>query len=122
MFDTENQSRLESGMDHNSLYGKIGSLIRARRKKVLGLTQEELAHLTGISRASIANIETGNQSIFVHQLYSIAEALDMTAADLLPNHIEFMGPEAVRSRLNITDVSDETVGWIEGIRQKGLNG
>jgi transcriptional regulator with XRE-family HTH domain len=58
-------------------------LIKARRK-TLQLKQENLANMLGISRGSLANIETGRQSILVHQLYRFAAALELTPVDLLP--------------------------------------
>jgi transcriptional regulator with XRE-family HTH domain len=65
------------------IYRLIGAVIKARRK-TLGLKQEALASELGISRGSLANIETGRQSILVHQLYKFAAALSLTAVDLLP--------------------------------------
>ena len=45
----------------------------------------ELAQKTGLSRASIANIERGQQNVGLHHLYSIANALEITEiSDLLP--------------------------------------
>ncbi len=49
------------------------------------MTQLELAQKTGLSRASIANIERGQQNVGLHHLYSIAHALEVAAiSDLLP--------------------------------------
>jgi transcriptional regulator with XRE-family HTH domain len=48
------------------------------------LTQEKLAQRVGISRASLANIEVGRQSVLVHQLYALAEALKLNPSDFLP--------------------------------------
>jgi transcriptional regulator with XRE-family HTH domain len=47
------------------------------------LSQEKLAGRLGVSRASIANIETGRQKILVHQLLQLAAALKMAAEDFL---------------------------------------
>jgi transcriptional regulator with XRE-family HTH domain len=58
-------------------------LIKTRRKH-FKLTQEKLASQLFISRASLANIETGRQKILVHQLYGLAAALEMSPADFLP--------------------------------------
>lgn len=66
------------------IYKTIGMLIKARRK-TLQLKQETLASTLGISRGSLANIETGKQSILVHNLYKFAEALKLTPFDLLPH-------------------------------------
>jgi transcriptional regulator with XRE-family HTH domain len=70
-------------MKHDELYVQLGALIRSRRKKLL-LTQHDLAARIGISRASLANIETGRQKVLVHQLYALATALDLAPSDLLP--------------------------------------
>lgn len=48
------------------------------------MKQETLAGLLGISRGSLANVETGRQSVLVHQLYKFADALQLTPLDLLP--------------------------------------
>jgi transcriptional regulator with XRE-family HTH domain len=66
------------------IYKHIGILIKARRK-TLGLKQENLAHTLGISRGSLANIETGRQNILVHNLYKFARALELSPLDLLPH-------------------------------------
>lgn len=70
-------------MEPESIYAHIGGLIKTRRKH-FKLTQEQLASQLSISRASLANIETGRQKILVHQLFSLAAALDMSPADFLP--------------------------------------
>jgi transcriptional regulator with XRE-family HTH domain len=70
-------------MKYDELYDQLGTLIRSRRKKLL-LTQQDLAARIGISRASLANIETGRQKVLVHQLYSLATALYLAPSDLLP--------------------------------------
>lgn len=70
-------------MNPDPMYKQIGAVIKARRK-TLGLKQEGLAGRLGISRGSLANIETGRQSILVHQLYKYAAKLDLSPFDLLP--------------------------------------
>ena len=58
-------------------------------RRLLGLTQERLATELNVSRASLANIETGRQRVLVHQLYRLAEKLDVKVTDLLPDPEEF---------------------------------
>jgi transcriptional regulator with XRE-family HTH domain len=70
-------------MEEQVIYAHIGALIKTRRKH-FKLTQEKLASQLFISRASLANIETGRQKILVHLLYGLAAALDMPPADFLP--------------------------------------
>lgn len=74
----------EQGVVRDPIYKYIGSVIKQRRKQ-LDLKQYKLAARLGISRGSLANIETGRQSILVHQLYKFAEALDFAPNDLLPS-------------------------------------
>jgi transcriptional regulator with XRE-family HTH domain len=70
-------------MVSDPIYKHIGAVIRARRK-TLEYKQETLAGMLGISRGSLANVETGRQGILVHKLYKIAAALGLTPLDLLP--------------------------------------
>ena len=65
------------------IYKNIGAVIRAKRR-LLDLAQEKLATQLGISRATLANIETGRQRVLAHQLYGFARALGVKPADLLP--------------------------------------
>ena len=62
----------------------IGALIKARRKR-LRLRQEDLAAQMGMSRAALANVETGRQNLLVPHLYRFAAALDLKVTDLLPD-------------------------------------
>ncbi len=68
--------------DPAALYEALGDLIRRKRKQV-PLTQKELSARLGVSRASIANIETGRQKILVHQLLQLAAVLEIPAENLL---------------------------------------
>lgn len=69
------------------LYGRIGDAVRKRRRE-MGLTQQNLADRLDISRASLANIEVGRQRILVHHLYDLARALGLEVAALLPRSPE----------------------------------
>lgn len=71
-------------MAGDPIYKAFGSAVSTRRK-ALGLTQAELASQVKISRASIANIESGRQNILLHHVYALAAALGFTkVAELLP--------------------------------------
>ena len=65
------------------IYRQIGRIIRTLRRGA-DKAQDVLAGQLGISRATLANMETGRQRILVHQLYAIAEALNVELSDLLP--------------------------------------
>jgi DNA-binding XRE family transcriptional regulator len=61
----------------------FGHLVKARREE-LGLIQETLAEAVGLSRAQIANIETGRVDTSIEKLPLFAKALKCTPGDLLP--------------------------------------
>ena len=70
-------------MEQSELYSQFGQLVRRHRER-LGLNQAEIGKAIGLTRASIANIETGRQRIPLHHLYSLALALKVDAHALLP--------------------------------------
>jgi transcriptional regulator with XRE-family HTH domain len=70
-------------MKPEPIYKQIGGIVRALRRRA-DKPQDALAGQLGISRATLANIETGRQRILVHQLYAIARALNVKLTDLLP--------------------------------------
>ena len=61
---------------------EFGDRIRARRAE-LGLSQEALAHLAGLQRAYIGQLETGMRSVGLDNLARLAKALEMDLGDLL---------------------------------------
>ena len=63
-------------------YKALGDLIR-RKRKALDLSQDRLARILGVTRAWVANIETGRQNLLVHQLIEVAAAFNMAPADFL---------------------------------------
>lgn len=71
-------------MDLAYLYKEFGKLVRDHRRR-LGLTQDRLAGKVGLSRTSITNIERGRQKILLHQLFQLAESLQISPEALLPN-------------------------------------
>jgi transcriptional regulator with XRE-family HTH domain len=71
-------------MDEHSIYRELGRAVATRRKMV-GLTQAEVAKAVGISRASIANIESGRQKVLLHQVYGLVKALNLKViTELVP--------------------------------------
>ena len=58
------------------LYRRIGQVV-AKRRGELGLTQSDVAEKLGLSRASLANLESGRQRIMVHQLFALVNALQL---------------------------------------------
>ena len=55
---------------------RIGMRVAEERRK-RGLTQQQLADMTGMKQANIARIEAGRYSVRFDTLQAIAEAMDM---------------------------------------------
>ncbi|KJC41502.1 XRE family transcriptional regulator [Bradyrhizobium sp. LTSP885] len=71
-------------MAGDPIYKGFGNAVSTRRK-ALGLTQAQLAGKVKMSRASIANIESGRQNVLLHHVYALAAALEFTkVGELLP--------------------------------------
>lgn len=68
-------------MDH--LAKALGERIRHRRK-ARGLSQDDLALLSGMDRSYVGRIERGEVNITVEKLYRIARVLTCDPATLLP--------------------------------------
>jgi len=68
-----------------ALYMAIADRIRAQRK-CAGMSQQVLADVVGLSRASIVNIERCRQRPSIDLLYDIADALGVQAVELLPRN------------------------------------
>jgi transcriptional regulator with XRE-family HTH domain len=58
------------------IYKALGGRVASLRRE-LGLTQMELAHRLGVSRASVASIEAGRQKVVLDQAYALAGALEL---------------------------------------------
>lgn len=70
-----------------NLYRTIGGHIAAARQE-RGIRQSDLAVAVGLTRASVANIESGTQRIQIHTLIAAAQALGIDPADLITRSIE----------------------------------
>jgi len=66
-------------MDKRKLVG--GNVRRIRRKK--GLTQEQLAEISGFSQQYISGLEQGRRNPTVVTLYELASALGVSHLDLV---------------------------------------
>jgi transcriptional regulator with XRE-family HTH domain len=96
-------------MGDELLYKAFGSAVSARRK-ALGLTQAQLAGKVKMSRASIANIESGRQNILLHHVYALATALDFTkVAELLPPMPQKIIGEGLKMKLSNQALSKQTL-------------
>jgi transcriptional regulator with XRE-family HTH domain len=61
----------------------IGRAIRARRR-ILGLTQKDVADAVGVRFQQIQKYETGANKVSASRLQSIAHALSCSVCDLYP--------------------------------------
>ena len=73
---------------------EFGRRVRERRNE-LGLSQEALAHQSGIHWTFIGQVERGRRNLTLHNIVKIASALDTDPATLvagLKPHDEAMSP------------------------------
>ena len=68
-------------------YLEIGQRIRAARQKK-GLTQEKLAEMVETATTHISHIETGNTIPSIKMFIAIVNALDISADELLCDHLK----------------------------------
>ncbi len=68
-------------------YAALGKRIKAQRK-LLGMTQEELAELAGISCSFMGHIERGTRKLSVDSLVKIADALRLSCDMLLQDSLD----------------------------------
>ena len=82
-FRVPNNFFQRNSMDYEKrIYLVVGKRIRQARIKA-DMTQEMLSMKVGLGRTSITNIEDGQQKIQLHTLFAIADALNLTAQELI---------------------------------------
>lgn len=97
-YDSACESRC---VDERAIYRDFGRAV-AERRRAIELTQEQVAQAIGLSRASLANIERGNQKVFLHQILALTKALRLDSAhDIVPTKaIEFADERGRSVRLS----------------------
>lgn len=60
----------------------FGLAVRVRRTK-LGLSQDELAHRTGLHRTYVGSVERGQRNVSLLNIRALAEGLGVAASKLL---------------------------------------
>lgn len=71
------------------IYRQLGQNV-ARLRNERRRTQAEVAAQIGLTRASLANIETGRQKVLMHHVFRLANALDCASIlDLVPGSFVF---------------------------------
>ncbi len=76
----------------NLFYQKIAKIVQQHRK-LSGLSQKELAHLAGVGKTAVFDIEHGKPTIQAQTLFKVFQALNIT--------IEFSSPL-------LKEIKDET--------------
>jgi transcriptional regulator with XRE-family HTH domain len=100
-------------MASDPVYKAFGNAVSARRK-ALALTQAQLANKVKMSRASIANIESGRQNVLLHHVYALAAALDFTkVGELLPPLPQKSAGEEFKMMLSNQTLSKQTLSQHE---------
>jgi transcriptional regulator with XRE-family HTH domain len=70
-------------MPQGPFYRALGERVRRARQSAK-FSQGRLADSVGLSRSSVANIETGRQPIYIHALVRIARQLETPVSKLIP--------------------------------------
>jgi transcriptional regulator with XRE-family HTH domain len=104
--DTQSQARSQYVEVINA---NLGRAVRALRGQA-SLTQGQLADHVGLSRASIANIERGDQAVTVPLLLRLANALNVPAERLLDG-----------ARANATDVDEPLAEYADHLDDQELD-
>lgn len=85
----------------NAIDRKIGQRVRSRRLEI-GMSQERLAELLGVTFQQVQKYEKGVNRIAASRLYDIASALDMPAARFFEN-LSGTRPGVAESRQEFVD-------------------
>jgi len=64
-----------------SLKAGLGAAIRYERS-VLGISQEELAHRSGLHRTYVSDLERGSRNPSIESIEKLAQALQVSVAEL----------------------------------------
>lgn len=77
--------RVSQKLDEDGRLLMLGKAIAEARKPggILRLSQEKLADAAGIDRAHMSRLERGQSNLTMLNLLRVADALDLSASDLL---------------------------------------
>lgn len=103
--------------DVEQIYREFGRLLRERRKDA-HLTQDEVANKVGLVRTSITNIEQGRQHVSLHMLFQLADAIGISAEQLLPERSAQPMSANLERQLKKESLEDEEANWIRRVVSK----
>ena len=78
---------LNVGNLRQMITAKFGSALREKRIE-FGLTQEDLARITGLNRSYISDVELGKVGISLERADKLAKAVNCKLRDLISNEQE----------------------------------
>lgn len=104
------------------MYTIIGQRIRSFREQN-EWTQDVLGEKVGLTRSSIANIESGKQKVPLGTIYLFAQILSIEIFEILPTLKEISNNSLVNLHLilDTEKYTDEQLTWVSEIIKKGLN-
>jgi len=106
-------------MTEMDVYRSLGRAI-AQRRTAIDLTQAEVAAEIGLTRASLANIETGRQKVMLHHVYKLANALKLDSIlDLVPPSFAFTDAQESLP-FSRTDVTARQKAQMESVVRQAL--
>lgn len=82
IWDASRVPSLAKSHHRDPLLLAFGSTVRAARLKQ-GISQEQLALLTGLDRSYMGGVERGDSNVTLLKMHAIAQALDMSLAELM---------------------------------------
>ena len=65
---------------------QFGANLRAERDKA-GLSQEALAHIAGLDRTFVGQVERGERNVSIDNMSKLAKALGLKLSDLTNEHV-----------------------------------
>ncbi|MFB5269362.1 helix-turn-helix domain-containing protein [Paenibacillus enshidis] len=98
-----------------TLRNSVGERIRAIRK-ARGLTQQQLAELSGLDDAYIGSLERGERNFSIDTLEKIISALNIPLSQLMYSDNEVNNPEALKR-----EAIDEFIGIVSTMNEKQVN-
>lgn len=99
-------------MTKDDLMTTVGTNVKAYRL-LRNMTQEQLAELVGVSTSFCANIERGKKGLSIFVLRDFADALGVTANDLL--YASNTGQRVDNIAVLLQDKPDSFLTWVEQI-------
>ena len=111
-------------MQESELYSRFGQRVRQHRER-LDLNQAEIGRASGLSRASIANIETGRQRIPIHHLTDLpgrSGSMSMLCSQQLVMEPPTTIDREIQSAVELSERELEEVAKVVGLMTAGRAG